>query len=73
MTRIDAEKLQNHAKSNRWSARQIAKEAGLSDTGVHLVLKGKVDPSATALKKICDVIGFPIEEAFIDDAFKLAA
>lgn len=44
----------------------IARETGLSSEGIGKVLNGKVDPGASKLKAICDVIGFPIEEAFTE-------
>lgn len=66
--KIDFEKLQKHAEEERWSNAAIAKKTGLSVMGISKILKGEVDPQATNLKKVCDTIGIPIEEAFIERA-----
>lgn len=65
---INTARLRQQAEDERWSDRLIAKKTGLSGTAVGKILNGKVDPAATNLKKICDTIGLPIEEAFIEKA-----
>ena len=68
-TRIDTNKIAEHAKANRWSAERIAAEIPeISAATVLNVLKGNNTPSATNLKAICDTIGLPIEEAFTEEA-----
>lgn len=66
MIQVDFDKIKRVAKQNRWSGNHIAVKSGLSRAGVALILKGKSEPAAVNLKKICDVIGLPIEEAFIE-------
>lgn len=63
---INTERLRQQAEDERWSDRLIAKKVGLTPMGVSNIMRGKVDPAATNLKKICDTIGLPIEEAFIE-------
>lgn len=63
---IDFQKLRERAESERWSDSAIARETGLTSAGVNKVLNGKTDPRSTNLKKICDTIGLPIEEAFVE-------
>lgn len=66
--KIDFEKLQRHAEDERWNNSAIAKQTGLSTVTIGKILKGQVDPMATNLKKVCDTIGIPIEEAFTEQA-----
>ena len=63
---VNADRIREHAERERWSNRKIARETGLSKEGVSRILNGEVDPGASKLKQICDVIGFPIEEAFVE-------
>lgn len=63
---LDHKKIADHARDNRWSATQIAERIGVTPNTVLNVFKGEANPSATNLKAICDVIGLPIEEVFIE-------
>lgn len=70
---VDFKKLRRHAKANRWSSPKIAAKIGVSKSSVWSVLVGRTpDPGATTLKKICDVIGLPIEDAFTTPRRKVA-
>ncbi|MDI1241837.1 MAG: helix-turn-helix transcriptional regulator [bacterium] len=63
---INCEKLRKHAVSERWSGSAIARKTGISSAAVSKILGGQVTPKADSLKKICDAIGLPIQEAFIE-------
>lgn len=68
--KVDFEKLRDHARANRWTTQRIALESkgNVSQGSVSKVFSGaNRNPSATRLKAICDVIGLPISEAFIDE------
>lgn len=65
---IDFERLRRHAEDERWNNAAIAKETGLSAVTIGKIINGKCDPQATNLKKVCDTIGLPIEEAFLEKA-----
>lgn len=67
---VNFEKLRERATAEKWSDRALAKHTGISHDAVNRILKGQNDPQATNLKKICDAIGLPIQDAFVD---KLAA
>lgn len=62
--KVDFKAIRDHAKANRWGASRVAREAGVSRATVYSIFGGKSDPAAATLKAICDVIGFPIENAF---------
>jgi|GEM_PF-5469619 len=64
VVQVNFKKIQKHAKENRWSGLAIAREAGISASAVSQLFKGKVEPSAVNLYKVCDVIGLPIQEVF---------
>ncbi len=66
--KVNTEKLRQQATDEKWSDRAIAQNTGLSHEAVGKILNGKVNPKATNLKKICDVIGVPIGDAFIEKA-----
>jgi transcriptional regulator with XRE-family HTH domain len=68
VVRVDFEKLARRAKEERWSPFTIAKSTGLNPATIGLIFQGKSDPQASNLKRICDTIGLPIEEAFVSDA-----
>lgn len=61
---VDFGKLKKAADVRGLSGNRVARESGLSNGAVHLILNGKVEPSAVNLKKICNVVGVPIEDAF---------
>lgn len=63
---INHEKLRERAEEERWSDSAIARKTGISQAGVSKVMGGRVEPKATTLKKICDTIGLPIDEAFVE-------
>lgn len=64
-TLIDYQKLRSFAKRERWSARQIAMATGISSNTVGNIFKGTTEPRASSLKRICDLIGLPIDQAFL--------
>jgi transcriptional regulator with XRE-family HTH domain len=69
-TVVDFERIREHAKANRWSAFQIAVKSGgaVSPATISNIFNGKnTNPGAATLKAICDVIEFPIEDAFIEE------
>ena len=66
--KVDHKKILEHARAEGWTDRAIAREIGLSHWSVTKALNGIVQPSAPNLKKICDAIGFPIEQAFTETA-----
>jgi transcriptional regulator with XRE-family HTH domain len=63
---INYEKLRQVARDERWTDNAIARNTGLSQGGVSKILNGQVIPSAPSLKKICDTIGLPIHEVFVE-------
>lgn len=63
---VDHKKLRAIAEKERWSNAALAKETGLSREAISKILNGNVRPLAVSLKRICDVIGVPIEEFFLD-------
>lgn len=65
---VDFEKLREAAEIERLSDRAIAEKTGLSPFGVGKILRGQTEPGASNLKRICDTIGLPIDEAFIEKA-----
>ena len=65
---VDFEKLRLHAEKERWSDSAIARKTGISQPAVSKILGGRATPKADSLKKICDTIGLPIEEAFTGKA-----
>lgn len=67
-SQVNTEKLREVATAEQWSDRAIARNTGLTNESVGKILNGKVEPKATNLKKICDTIGLPIGEAFIEKA-----
>lgn len=72
MAKLNHEKIATHAKKNRWSATAVAERIGVTQQTVSNVFAGKAVPSATNLKAICDVIGLPVEDVFIETE-KIAA
>jgi len=64
-TLIDYQKIESFAKRERWNARQIALATGISSNTVGNIFKGTTEPRASSLKRICDLIGLPIDQAFI--------
>jgi DNA-binding phage protein len=73
VVKVDFKAIRDHAKANRWGVTKIAESSGLTRTTIYSILGGKTDPSAATLKKVCDVIGFPIEDAFTQAKRKAAA
>lgn len=72
--RIDFAKLGKKAKEDRWSSYKIADKAGISAGTVLKILTGRSkNPEAINLKKVCDVIGVPIEDVFIKEVFERVA
>lgn len=53
--------------ANRWSARQLGLATGVSGAAIENWLKGDSIPSAINLKKICDVLGVDIADAFVEE------
>lgn len=72
-TQLDISKLKAVMKANRWSGRQLSFAIGLSSEAVGNWLSGRSDPSATNLKKACDVLGLDINEVFISEKAEAAA
>lgn len=68
VVQIDFTKIREAAKATGLSTRKIAKRAGgISHQVVFAVLTNdEANPSAINLKKVCDVIGVPIEDAFLE-------
>lgn len=71
-TKVDFKRLRDHAKANRWTANAIAREIGVTPGTLYAVFRGKSEPSAATLKKVCDTIGLPIEDAFMQMRKKAA-
>jgi transcriptional regulator with XRE-family HTH domain len=63
--KVNSKKLKATAKERGYTANRVARESGVSGATVHFIFGGTVDPKASNLKRICDVLGLPIEEAFI--------
>ena len=63
---VNFEKLQKTVVDESWTEAEIAKRTGISKYGVQKILKGETEPRASNLKRICDAIGLPIEQAFLD-------
>lgn len=68
MVTIDFNKIRERAISERWSTYKIAKQCGymMTPNTVSRILKGTTNPSAVHLKAVCDVIGLPIDQAFLE-------
>ncbi len=73
VVKVDFKAIRDHAKANRWGVTKIAASSGLTRTTIYSILGGKTDPSAATLKKVCDVIGFPIENAFTEKKLRKVA
>lgn len=73
LTRIDADKLRNAMKSQRWNGRQLGIAVGLSPYAVDHWLRGKSVPSAVNLKLVCDKLGLNIADLFVEETFERAA
>ncbi len=71
LIRIDYEKLKETAKKLRFSEGAVAKAVGISSSMVNVIFSGKNEPTATKLKKICDVLEIPIQDVFITDTYEL--
>lgn len=65
--RVDFEKLRDRAKAERFGPTLLAQATGLTRATIYTLFNGVTEPSALTLKKVCDVIGLPIEEAFIEE------
>ena len=65
--RIDFKKMRDAAAAQRLSTRTIAEQAGgMTHSTVYGVLRGETNPSAINVKRICDVLGLPVGEVFIE-------
>lgn len=65
IVKVDFQRIRSHAQAGNFFPARLAREAGVSRMTVYQLMKGKTEPLATNLKAICDVIGLPIEEAFV--------
>ena len=65
--KINFEQIGEAVEKSGLSTREIARKAGIiSHSTVHNILRRNSNPEAINLKKVCDVIGLPIEKAFIE-------
>ena len=63
---VNFKKLQRAVSNEQLTEAEIAKKTGISKYGLQKILKGETEPRASNLKRICDAIGLPIDQAFID-------
>ena len=63
---VNFEKLQITVSREQLTETEIAKMTGISKYGLQKILKGESEPRASNLKRLCDAIGLPIDQAFVD-------
>ena len=63
--KVDSKRIKQAAKEKGFTGNRLAREANVSGATVHFIFGGTVDPKASNLKRICDVLGLPIEDAFV--------
>jgi len=63
---VNFKKLQRAVSNEQLTEAEIAKKTGISKYGLQKILKGETEPRASNLKRICDAIGLPIDQAFVD-------
>lgn len=64
MMKLNHEQLRYAAFRKRLSGREIARISGMSPATVCNILRGKQEPTATKLAKICSVLQIPMEMCF---------
>lgn len=64
MMKLNHEQLRYAAFRKRLSGREIARISGMSPATVCNILRGKQEPTATKLAKICSVLQIPMETCF---------
>jgi transcriptional regulator with XRE-family HTH domain len=74
VVQINSRKIKSAAANRGLTARAIARKAGgISHAAVSGIINGAtIEPGAIKLKKVCDVIGLPIEEVFTTAGRKVA-
>ena len=67
--KVDFARLRATAKAKKLSSYKIAKKDGqIAPATIVKILNGSTTPTAVSLKRICDVLDFPIEDAFTTKA-----